>query len=249
MTKIIAFSGKKQSGKNTSANFIYAFFLVNSGLFKDIAISPRGTILATKNTDDILREIDINKYYHNVGDIDGDILSLIYKLSSVIKIYSFADILKKDICMNVLGLTYEQCYGTDEEKNQLTELTYQGKQLTGRDVMQLIGTDFFRAVKPNVWPEATLQKIVAEQTQIALITDCRFPNEVDAVKNHGGKVVRLTRQLPSTNEQEEHISEKILDKTTYDWSNFDYVIDNADMSIEDQCKAIYHMMEQEEDKV
>jgi cytidylate kinase len=246
MTKIIAFSGKKQSGKNTSANFIYAFFLVNSGLFKDIAISPRGTILATKHSDETAQEIDINKYYHNVGNIDTEIAGLISQLSSIIKLYSFADVLKRDICMNILGLTYEQCYGTDEEKNQLTELAYQGKQLTGRDIMQLVGTDFFRAVKPNVWPEVTLQRIVNEQTKIALITDCRFPNEVDAVKNHGGKVVRLTRQLASTDSQEEHISEKILDKNSYDWENFDYVIDNANMSIEEQCKAVYQMMEEEE---
>lgn len=36
------------------------------------------------------------------------------------KIYSFADMLKEKICMDVMGLTAEQCYGTDEEKNSLT---------------------------------------------------------------------------------------------------------------------------------
>ena len=62
MTKIIAFSGKKQSGKNTSANFLYSFFLVNSGLFKSIIITPQGTIEGTKQSEDTPHEIDINKF-------------------------------------------------------------------------------------------------------------------------------------------------------------------------------------------
>jgi len=36
------------------------------------------------------------------------------------KIYSFADVLKQKICIDVMGLTKEQCYGTDEQKNSLT---------------------------------------------------------------------------------------------------------------------------------
>lgn len=245
MTKIIAFSGRKQSGKNTSANFIYSFFLVNSGLFQSITITPQGTIEGIKKGDTTAQEIDVNKYYHRVGNIDPDIAAVIQNLSSIIRIYSFADILKRDICMGILGLTYEQCYGTDEEKNTPTELVYQGKTLSGRDVMQLIGTDFFRAVKPNVWPNATLSKILQDQSEIALITDCRFPNEVDAVKSNGGKVVRLTRRLPIEENVEEHISETILDQANYDWQQFDYVVDNASINIEEQCKLIYDIMVQE----
>lgn len=38
-----------------------------------------------------------------------------------INTYSFADALKKDICVGVLGLTEDQVNGTDEQKNSLTE--------------------------------------------------------------------------------------------------------------------------------
>jgi hypothetical protein len=41
-----------------------------------------------------------------------------------VNIYSFADPLK-DLCINVLGLKREQCYGTDEQKNSLTEYTWE----------------------------------------------------------------------------------------------------------------------------
>ena len=44
-----------------------------------------------------------------------------------VKMYSFADMLKEKVCMDVMGLTYEQCYGTDEEKNSVT--TYMWERL------------------------------------------------------------------------------------------------------------------------
>jgi hypothetical protein len=37
-----------------------------------------------------------------------------------IKEYSFADMLKQKICIDTMGLSYEQCFGTDEQKNSLT---------------------------------------------------------------------------------------------------------------------------------
>ncbi|NMC62387.1 MAG: hypothetical protein GYA55_04395, partial [SAR324 cluster bacterium] len=37
---------------------------------------------------------------------------------------SFADTLK-DFCIETLGLTYEQCYGTDEQKNSSTKYLWE----------------------------------------------------------------------------------------------------------------------------
>jgi hypothetical protein len=242
MTKIIAFSGKKQSGKNTSANFIYSLYLAQTSFFKEISLTPRGTIEVKKQDTDNWLELDVVKYYYNIGTIDAEIADVINFLTPTIKIYSFADALKKDICMDILGLTYEQCYGSDEDKNVLTHMSYENQQLSSRDIMQLVGTDFFRKIYPDIWPSATLNKIKKESTKLALITDCRFPNEVSFIKNNGGKVVRLTRQLNNIDPATEHISEKILDKDNYDWSNFDYVIQNENSSIEEQCQNIYDIM-------
>jgi hypothetical protein len=41
-----------------------------------------------------------------------------------IKLYSFADPLK-NLCIELFGLTYQQCYGTDEQKNSLTYLRWE----------------------------------------------------------------------------------------------------------------------------
>ena len=188
MTRIIAFAGRKQSGKTTCSEFVANIF---------------------------------------VGSLLGEA-----------KIYNFADPLKKDICMNILGLTYEQCYGTDEDKNQLVNCFWDNKQLTAREVMQFVGTDIFRTMQNNVWADATIKKIIAEQIPLALIADCRFPNEVSAVKEAGGIVIKLTRNpFGST-----HASETALDFGNYDHTNFDFVLSNEHMTISEQNKAIYNFL-------
>lgn len=232
MLMIIGFSGKKQSGKTTSGNFILSLILTEMRLTSSAHIDSEGRIIVA----DLLGQ----KQYAGVLDTtfsntsDYIINQVKNKLSPVAKIYSFADPLKQDICMNILGLTYDQCYGSDEHKNELTNLVWPDnpdRRMSARDVMQYVGTDIFRKMKPNVWVDATINSIKKDQPKIALITDCRFPNEVEAIRNNGGKVVRLTKDPYQSN----HISETILDKNVYDWSNFDYVIDNQEMSILEQC--------------
>jgi hypothetical protein len=150
------------------------------------------------------------------------------------KIYNFADPLKKDICMNILGLTYDQCYGDDISKNQYTEVYWNNTRLTAREVMQLVGTDIFRKMKQDVWASSTINKIQNEQPQLAIIADCRFPNEVEAIKNAGGLVIKLTRNPYNS----DHASEVALDEANYSSSNFDFIVYNNNMSIQEQNNTI-----------
>lgn len=185
---IIAFAGRKQSGKTTSAQFVANEF---------------------------------------IGGLSG-----------TAKIYNFADPLKTDICMNVLGLTFEQCYGTDKQKNELVNCYWDNKQLTAREVMQLVGTDMFRKLQNNVWADATVIKINKEKPDLALIADCRFPNEVDVVKRAGGIVIKLNRNPFNS----DHDSETALDYNRYDYTNFDLVLDNQYMSVNEQNQMIYQFL-------
>lgn len=184
MTIIIAFAGRKQSGKTTCSETIIDF-------------------------------------WNKVVNTDGTKTS---------KIYNFADPLKQDICMNILGMTYDQCYGSDEQKNELTDIVWEGSKLTAREVMQFVGTDIFRKMKQNVWADATIKKIQSESPDLAVIADCRFPNEVDVVKNAGGHVIKLNRNPFNS----DHASEVALDFGKYDHRNFDLVLNNERMSIDEQ---------------
>ena len=162
-----------------------------------------------------------------------------YTLNHKVKIYNFADPLKRDICMNILGLTEAQCYGEDMDKNTVTDIQWQGVNLTAREVMQFVGTDLFRKMKHNVWADATIIKIRNDKPDLALIADCRFPNEVEAIKSAGGIVVRLTRKLFHS----DHASETALEKENYDWNNFDIVLDNASMNLSTQQLTLISLLQ------
>lgn len=190
MTKIVAFAGRKQSGKTTCSEFVAKYF--------NGAIEP----------------------------FNGA------------KIYNFADPLKKDICINILGLTYDQCYGDDDKKNQLTDIVWENKRLTAREVMQFVGTDIFRKMKNDVWAGATIKKIQKEQPKLAIIADCRFPNEVEAVRDAGGIVIKLTRNPYNS----DHESEVALDESVYPTKNFDLVIYNQNISIQEQNEAVLNFL-------
>ena len=187
---IIAFAGRKQSGKTSACEFVQNIVSGN-----------------------------------NLGSCE---------------IYNFADPLKT-ICMDILGLTYDQCYGNDNNKNEIVNCVWPDKPykyMTAREVMQYVGTDIFRKIQKNVWSEAIIRKIQKENKNIALIADCRFPNEVEAVKKAGGLVLKLKRNLYNST----HESEKALDEDRYDSSNFDLVIDNSDMEIGRKNQIIYDFL-------
>jgi hypothetical protein len=105
--------------------------------------------------------------------------------------------------------------------------------------MQYVGTDIFRKMDTDVWVKSTINKILKEGPELAIITDCRFPNEVEAIKNIGGKVLRLTRS-PFLSD---HISETVLDKESYDWNNFDYIINNDNHNLYDQFSELKTILE------
>jgi len=194
MTKIIAFSGRKQSGKSTAGEYVQC--LMNS-------INPK---------------INVNTY-------------------------SFADLLKKNICVDLLGLTTQQCWGSDEDKNSLTELLWQNMpgydgdlvgNMTAREVMEYVGTKMFRKMKDKIWVEATLKEIQKDQADIALLLDNRFPNEVDPILEAGGYVIRLTRNPFCSNTE----PEVALDPDKYDWNKFSIIIDNTDITIDQKNELI-----------
>lgn len=237
---ILGISGRKQSGKSTVANFILSLYLAKLNYCEQILMSEDGKLLISDILGDTRFEGEFNiakliDKYH-----DPRLIEAMDKLQTKVKVYNFADVLKTDICINILGLTYDQCYGTDEDKNTLTHVVWEDKQLTAREVMQVIGTDIFRKLDPNIWVRSTINKIFREKPDLAVIADCRFPNEVEAIKQIDGKVIRLTR-APF---ESDHESETILNKENYDWTNFDYIVDNSDRSLLEQFGEIKKLLEE-----
>lgn len=225
---ILGISGRKQSGKSTTGNFLYSIYMSEYNISEKVYINELGQIVVS----DLLGDTNYSGIFDPTATYTKDYMlrKVFDTLSPIIKIYNFADVLKQDICMNILGLSHEQCYGSDEDKNKPSHLVWEGKNISAREALQFIGTDIFRKMKSDVWVEATINKIKQEKPKVAIITDCRFPNEVDSIKNNNGKVIRLTRDPHHS----DHISESILDMDKYNWNNFDLILDNSNMNLFEQ---------------
>lgn len=85
-----------------------------------------------------------------------------------------------------------------------------------RSLMEQLGTQFGREmIHPNLWVLRTLKDL----PKFCIISDVRFPNEVKAIEDLGGVVIRINR--PGFESDSKHPSNTALDN----W-NFKYVLDN-----------------------
>lgn len=244
MVKIIGISGRKQAGKNTVANYIHGHVLLYNKMIEDFFINDEGQ-LAVKTID-----TNYNTGY-GIFDVtrkdDQFIQYAERELWPYIKIYHFADPLK-DMCINLFGLNANHVYGSNDDKNSLTHLEWKNIPLstktngnpTVREFLEHFGTKIVRQIYHNAWSEYTIKKIIKEQSGIAIIPDVRFPNEIEAIKKHGGVILRLTRDMFHSDAE----AESALDEDKYDWSNFDYIINNSESSLSDlpnKLNTIQHL--------
>jgi hypothetical protein len=154
-----------------------------------------------------------------------------------VRVVRFADELKRIVsrCFDVTASQMEM----EDGKN--SKVWPSGKPV--RELLQYLGTDVFRALDPDCWVNAYIHDVdelhnvilhETEQFPLILTPDVRFPNEVLAIQNFGGVVIRLTREPLS----DEHESETALDG----YQGFDAVLDNRDMTVEQQNDAMWNLI-------
>ena len=131
-------------------------------------------------------------------------------------------------------------------------------KMTYREFLQKLGTEAMRdGLHTNVWVNAlfadykakwvpTGDSVAEEDVSLEkeypnwIITDMRFPNELEAVEEREGITIRVTRPVKkSKNTPRLHPSETALDK-----AEFDYEIIN-DGSIEDLIKKVREILVKE----
>lgn len=246
MTQIIGFAGKKQSGKNTCCNFIIMLKLIENGVCRKARMNDHGEI----EVSDIFGEAIRDQEYFLFKEPMVNTTALLADMNAV-KIYGIADTLK-DFCVDVLGLQRGDVYGTDEDKSKLTQYQWENMPgiytgwdqglhdyvtyhepgpMTVREVLQYVGTDMFRKMNPNIWINALIRRIECEKPEIALICDVRFDNEFEILEEKDAIILGLCRDI--FNSQDTHASEQV---------NLDLChkkINNSNMSIVDQNKAVY----------
>lgn len=183
------------------------------------------------------------------------------------KIFHFVDELK-ETSAKLFNLNRKNLYGTDDQKNEFTHYTWENwgkifksdppsknKFMTYREWMQYFGTEFCRTLDPNVHIKNTLFKIdeffndfgrfliedgswsKALTHQIAIIADGRFQNEADGAMAHGAIIIQLTRGQSTDG----HASEAL----DLDPACIDLLLDNKNMTIEQQAQVAFDFIEQE----
>jgi hypothetical protein len=253
--KVIGISGRKQAGKNTTANILHGLALKNHSLAQDWNIGDVG---------------DLNVLTHDIaGNLGWGGLDVTRKdrefveyaemnMWPYVKLYSFADSLKS-MCTELFDIPHHCVWGTDDQKNTPQEhllwenmpgvisveendlygdvdplllglTVHTSGPMTAREFMQFLGTDVMRKMYGPIWINSCVKKILREQSELAIIADIRFPNEAEAIEKIGGELWRLNR-VPFGDDT--HSSEIALDDYP-----FKTVIDNADKSIKDLIESV-----------
>jgi hypothetical protein len=162
------------------------------------------------------------------------ITSILVRRGLKVQTTAFAAALK-NMCIQILGLPYDNVYGTDEQKNEFSHIVWDtlpleirlkyelpnelGVARTGpmtyREVLQIVGTEIFRTMLCwSVWVDVPFN--VEWDADVVIITDVRFENEKLVIEENGGTVLRLNRETGL--DGDEHASEIALDNVEFDFT-------------------------------
>lgn len=106
----------------------------------------------------------------------------------------------KDITANLFGWPRHLVEGDTEESRKFRETKDEwwsdrfGRDVTPRIMLQQIGTECMRdALHPDFWIACLEKRIKLNHDYV--ITDVRFPNEIDSIHKMGGKIVEVQRGM------------------------------------------------------
>lgn len=174
---------------------------------------------------------------------------------------SFAEPMKV-VLKDWFDFSNDQLWGSSEHR-EMPDPRYKradGLPLTARHALQTMGTEWGRACDPDLWVRLALRAArdlsIAQlhgtdlrRVQGVVFSDCRFKNELRAIRKAGGFVIRLSRGMPTQRElawmilksklpfvPKVHASE--FEQVRIPDSEFDFVIDNDDISLGDLHDAL-----------
>ena len=263
-SKILAFAGTKQSGKSTCSNFIHGYQMKCYGVVENFGITEEGRLAVETEILNEKGQEETSNVILDINRTDMEFAEwAMYSMWPFVKKYSFASALK-EISVSLFGLKYEQVYGTEAHKTQVLPhirwenmpgivtdekkwdavknkkiegLSYHKKgPMTVRDFLQYLGTDVMRRIYEPIWVQACIEDIRREEPLLAVIDDCRFINEIEAIQAEGGKVVGLSRS-PF---EDSHASKQAIKQNS---DSFDAVIDNSNKTILETNKSIIDLLD------
>lgn len=159
-------------------------------------------------------------------DTTGQIISNLIEY----EIKKFADSLKDMVCI-LINCNRDQLENREFKEKKLEKF---GLDLTPREILQILGDTIRNEIHSDMWINSLYSNYGLCNEWV--ITDVRYPNEADFIKNKGGIVIRINRpDITKKGKLHEHISETALDHY-----QFNYVIENdGDLKeLEEKIKVI-----------
>ena len=233
---ILGLSGKKQSGKDTVAKIIQ--YLIHCKLYNSNVSYDDWIRYDSKHSESTWK---IVKFADKIKDIVCLIIGCTRE-----------QLENEEFKNTPLGIEWRNySYSIAEGKTEFDEgepSVINQYRLTPRMLLQQLGTDVCRAIHPNTWINATMRDYKFKSYSIGIdkyghqtivdkypnwiITDVRFPNEYDAIKERNGIVIRVNMN-PSNKwidkaewDFNKHGIESHPSETSLDNYEFDHVISN-----------------------
>jgi hypothetical protein len=184
---------------------------------------------------------------------------------------SFANSLKDAVSV-VFGWDREMLEGRTKQSREWRETRDEwwskrlGRDITPRYVLQYWGTEVVRkGFHDDMWVASLEHRLLNSRDDI-VITDCRFPNEITALKNIGATVIRVKRGPEPAwyNAARDYnkgmrelgwaLGKDVLEKANvhaseYSWvgSEFDFVIEN-DGTVDDLFNGIKQVLSKSQEQ-
>ncbi len=221
MKKLFLLSGKISSGKNQFAEYL------------DVIYKEKGLKVVSDLFAADLKEWskqDFKGLSDVLNNLHNQFQNEIYKLISNRQAYGISSDGVMDNLFKLVG-----------KLNISDENWFENKTDITRALLQIYGTQIFRnRVDDDFWIKRTKERVLKCDADIIIITDVRFPNEVDFMSSdkYDTYAVRINRPIDRKGQQHEHISETALD----DYTEWDYIIAN-DLGLEHLKECAYGLIE------
>ncbi len=117
---------------------------------------------------------------------------------------------------------YAKTYGFADALRAYWRVAF-GMREKDAPLLQIVGTDIFRKRNPDIWVRVLEDTIREQESDVAIVTDMRFPNEMRMIMDaFGGKTIKVTRlntdgtPYVAQDRDPNHPSETALDGVAFD---------------------------------
>jgi hypothetical protein len=237
---IIGFAGNLQSGKSSSCRYVVGEIMKKNNLIKNFGIDDEGKLIVP-DRDGNYGIFDFES--NNSQEMKLFCQNVLYKM---VRVINFADSLKDDCC-KYFGLPRELVYGGKKDKETLLSITWNDLESVFKPVSEMDSkkkkkrmcirevlvtyADMVRSISSDAFINSAFYKAKEFDTKLVLIGDVRYENEIKAIHENGGKVIRLGKIVELTG----HSSEQTH---TFESSMFDLDIDNSNLNIKEKNMKI-----------